>query len=652
MNMVQFRSDVLWRHLRRLAGGPQSGAVTDRVLIDCFTRAGDEGAFEALVTRHGPMVLRVCRQVLGNIHDAEDAFQATFLVLARKAADLSWHESVSAWLHEVAYRLALKARTAACRRRVHESRVDGPLPVAPGLGEITLREAQVVLHQELNRLPSKLRTPLVLCYLEGLTQDQAAQQAGWSLSTLKRRLKRALTLLEGRLQRRGLALAALLSVRMLTDVGSASAAGLEEIVKAGAAFRAGKGAEQTSNAGLLANSLLRTMFLSRLRWAAAVTLVVIVVVVGGGLAAWHALSPDETPTINSSVQPQLARAPLPPVRNDIQEKLEKAPMGNGTPMRLKAAVQGVAFSPDGKFVAGCGKMPDGTLRLWRAATGEEVWRRELECDVFAVAFSSDGSIVAVAAQDKTVRLCDAKSGKELRLLRGHKAAVTSVVFLRDQKTLVSADLEGSVRFWNQDTGKESRSFSVEGHAIRSLALSDDGQLLAAGCEKLPESIRSHVHLWDLPSGKERPSLRYYPGGVQTLAFSPDNKTLAYGGMAGYIMWSNVKDEKSKPNEIEPVIAWGELTFPLTAMVYSGDGGTLACGFCNGVIYVCDTGSGKVKKRLQGMEPPTTWMSPPGVLALSLSQDGKTLAAGGSDRAVRLWDLTSGKQHTFDGAPGR
>jgi RNA polymerase sigma-70 factor (ECF subfamily) len=175
---------LLLRHVRCLVEPRRADPLTDRALIQRFAAGGDETAFATLVSRHGPMVLRVCQHVLGNLHDAEDAFQATFLVLARKASALPWQDSLAGWLHETASRLALKAKTAACRRRTHETlagcdAANGrPQPAgatpAPA-GEISVREAQAVLNEELNRLADKLRTPLVLCYLEGMTQDQAAR---------------------------------------------------------------------------------------------------------------------------------------------------------------------------------------------------------------------------------------------------------------------------------------------------------------------------------------------------------------------------------------------------------------------------------------------------------------------------------------------
>jgi RNA polymerase sigma factor (sigma-70 family) len=228
--MGPIHADVLLRYVRQQVAASSPDTNTDRDLIQRFAAVGDETAFDTLVRRHGPMVLRVCRHVLGNVHDAEDAFQATFLVLARKAGALLWRESVAGWLYRVASRVALKARTAACRRRAHESLANGPPPAAPPVGEITLREARALLNEELNRLPDQLRLPLVLCYLEGMTQDQAARQAGWSLSTLQRRLRRGLDLLRGRLQRRGLELAGVLSLTLL-EAGDVSAALLDAVIR-------------------------------------------------------------------------------------------------------------------------------------------------------------------------------------------------------------------------------------------------------------------------------------------------------------------------------------------------------------------------------------------------------------------------------------
>src|SRR5262249_32744489 len=158
----------------------------------------DEEAFQALVHRHGPMVLGVCRRVLHNSHDAEDAFQAAFLVLARRADTVRKHESLGSWLHGVAYHVAAKARDRATTRQKHERRAGSP-PTPDPLAEVTGRELLTVLDEELQKLSGVYRAPLVLCFLEGKTRDEAAGLLGWSLSTLQRRLERARKCLAARL---------------------------------------------------------------------------------------------------------------------------------------------------------------------------------------------------------------------------------------------------------------------------------------------------------------------------------------------------------------------------------------------------------------------------------------------------------------------
>jgi RNA polymerase sigma factor (sigma-70 family) len=206
--MATTRANVLFRHLRGPAAAAERGGQPDRQLLERFAAAHDEAAFEALVRRHGPMVLGTVRRLLGNVHDAEDAFQAAFLVLAQKAGAVGKRGSVGGFLYRVAYNLALKAKASAAARRCERSTGDRP-SVGP-LTELTGRELLAALDEELGRLPERYRTPLVLCYLEGWTRDEAARQLGWSLGTLKRRLEQARTRLRGRLERRGVGLPAAL----------------------------------------------------------------------------------------------------------------------------------------------------------------------------------------------------------------------------------------------------------------------------------------------------------------------------------------------------------------------------------------------------------------------------------------------------------
>ena len=160
--------------------------------------------FEALVRRHGPLVLSVCRRVLNQEQDAEDIFQATFLVLARKAESIRKQASLGSWLFGVAYRLAQKARASAARRHAHERRFAAmaETEIHP---EESVDELRSLLDQELLHLPEKYRAPLVLCYLEGKTHLEAARTLGWPSGSMSKRLEQARALLRIRLGRRGVA---------------------------------------------------------------------------------------------------------------------------------------------------------------------------------------------------------------------------------------------------------------------------------------------------------------------------------------------------------------------------------------------------------------------------------------------------------------
>jgi RNA polymerase sigma factor (sigma-70 family) len=193
-------------HLRRAVLAGEGAGLSDGQLLTCFIEHRDEVAFEALVRRHGPMVLGVCRRVLRSLPDAEDAFQATFLVLVRKAAAIQLREAVANWLYGVAYNVALKARTLNARRASSERQVvEMPEPEAAPQEDLW-HDLQPLLDQELSRLPGKYRLPLVLCDLEGKSRKDAAQQLRLPEGTLSSRLTRARAKLAGRLSRRGLAL--------------------------------------------------------------------------------------------------------------------------------------------------------------------------------------------------------------------------------------------------------------------------------------------------------------------------------------------------------------------------------------------------------------------------------------------------------------
>jgi RNA polymerase sigma factor (sigma-70 family) len=199
------RPGPLIQFLRRVAAPPTGGEQSDGLLLERFARERDPAAFAALVRRHGAMVLSVCKGVLHDSEDAEDAFQATFLVLVSKAGSVAKPESVASWLHGVASRLAMRAKADRARRGRHERR--NPRPAAAGPEDDPVwRDLRPVLHEEIERLPVRYRTPFVLCYLEGLSNEEAARHLRCPKGTVQSNLSRARERLRARLTRRGVTL--------------------------------------------------------------------------------------------------------------------------------------------------------------------------------------------------------------------------------------------------------------------------------------------------------------------------------------------------------------------------------------------------------------------------------------------------------------
>lgn len=209
--------------LRHIDSPPeeQGPEPSDADLLLRFAAERDEAAFEAIVRRHGPMVQGVCRRILGEAHAAEDAFQAVFLVLVRKSASIRRPELVANWLYGVACRIARKARGVA-RRTVFRERQVRKMATGGQLLDFEWAELKSVLDEELSQLPEKYRAPLVLCYLRGQTNAQAAAQLGWPIGSISERLARARELLRKRLNKRGLTMSAgMFALLLLQKAGSA-----------------------------------------------------------------------------------------------------------------------------------------------------------------------------------------------------------------------------------------------------------------------------------------------------------------------------------------------------------------------------------------------------------------------------------------------
>jgi RNA polymerase sigma factor (sigma-70 family) len=294
-SMANGQAGPVLRFIRTLA--PEESPASDRDLLTRFTQHGEDAAFAALVQRHGPLVLGVCRRVLREAHDCEDAFQATFLVLLRKAASIRRPELLGNWLYGVAYRTALRARVEQSRRRLHEGRAAGTLleSAEHDLGGSDFRE---VLDEEIHRLPEKYRTAFVLCYLEGKTNVEAARSLRCPKGTVLSRLARARQRLRSRLSHRGIVPSCLPPIAARLPVSDAALACL--IKTASSLPRALGPGIPLGNAAHLAKGVLRSMFLTKVK---AVAVVVLGLALGGvtaGLLASPSPAPSGVPLVEKT----------------------------------------------------------------------------------------------------------------------------------------------------------------------------------------------------------------------------------------------------------------------------------------------------------------------------------------------------------------
>jgi RNA polymerase sigma factor (sigma-70 family) len=321
------------RFVRRLVPAGPGGDPTDRQLLQRVAGHREEAAFAALVQRHGPMVLGVCRRILHDPHDADDAFQATFLVLARKAGSLARPEKLANWLYGVACRTAARAKADAARRRTHERQCpDMPSPEARSDSGESFHEFRPALDEELRRLPEKYRAPLVLCYLDGRTYAETARVLGWAEGTVSGRLARAREVLRGRLTRRGVTLSAGAFALALSQVSAPAAvppALADTAAKAAMLFAAGSAAAGAGivpgPAAALAEGVLQTMLTAKRTIVAVLALVSCLLAGGAGLFAYHAwATPAARPPVARPAEPPSEQATAAEVFRTFEKRVRDA----------------------------------------------------------------------------------------------------------------------------------------------------------------------------------------------------------------------------------------------------------------------------------------------------------------------------------------
>ena len=275
-----------WLRMLAIAHGEMP---PDQELVRRFVADRDEAAFVRLLQKHGPMVLGVCRRLLADGPDAEEAFQATFLVLAQKAGSIRKRRSVSSWLYGVATRVAGNIRKGNARRSRHIAEHVNRIESVEN--EVSWREVRAALDEEIAKLPDRLRLPVILCYLDGMTRDEAAAELGWSPTTLRGRLERGRELLRGGLTRRGITLSGALLASLLTQNAQATLPAVlsANTVKAALAIALGKPLAGLVSARIITIAFgeLHAMFMHKIMQAAVMMCATVLLVAGvaGGAGA-------------------------------------------------------------------------------------------------------------------------------------------------------------------------------------------------------------------------------------------------------------------------------------------------------------------------------------------------------------------------------
>jgi RNA polymerase sigma factor (sigma-70 family) len=303
------------RYIRQLVGTGAAGDRSDGQLLDAFAQNHDPAALDTLVRRYAPLVWGVCRRVLRDDHDAEDVFQGTFLVLVRRAAALDRRGSLANWLYTVAYHLALRARMQTVRRRAQEKEA---ADMVSSETDASRWELNAALDEELHRLPDKYRQPLVLCYLQGKSNEEAAQELGYPAGSMSRHLTRGRELLRERLNGRGVALSAAVLTTTLTETTRAAVPPtmIQATIQAGLVYATGQAAGALSpSAVALAEGLLKATAFSKLKVAAALVLALSLIGTGSVLA-YRNMNDKAPAPANHEEQGRPVAAAIPPAAAD------------------------------------------------------------------------------------------------------------------------------------------------------------------------------------------------------------------------------------------------------------------------------------------------------------------------------------------------
>jgi RNA polymerase sigma factor (sigma-70 family) len=630
--MATAQIDTVVRHLRRAVLQQDGPGQTDGQLLASFIEHRDEAAFATLVRRHGPMVLGVCGRVVRHHQDAEDAFQATFLVLARKAASIRPRERVANWLHGVAYRTAMKAMTTTARRRGREKQL-AELPEQAGPPDPG-SDLQPLIDQELGGLPENYRLPILLCDLQGKRIKEAAQQLGWPQGTLAGRLARGRKLLARRLARRGVALsAASLAAVVSPQLASAVVPAVLFRSTIRAATRMVTG--QATLAGLvparvaaLTEGVLTSMMLTKLS-KVVVTGLALVCLCGLAIGGWQNLPAGEARCKIRTTRTVMA-APPAPARDaeaaavEIRHRLWI--LGHD------ALVRTAVFAPDGKRFYSCGD--DRTVRAWDTATGNELRHWRFPGPVRDLMLSADGKTLLAITDERPYHWHPA-GDQQPRALDPAPGSLMKAARNPDGSRLVAGAVDGTIRIWDVRTGKVVREWcpGPRGKPVNgAIAWSSDGTRILTGGDA-GGARGGWVEVWDAASGAR---LRRWDNrtGTTDAAFTPGGRRVVSSEWGGSIQVRDI-DSGTTVQTIE-LGGWGAGV----ALAPDGRRAFLLPGARDSAA-LWDLASGRVLARLDARGK-FAWNA-------AFSADARMAVTCGWDGCLRLWDLP---QPTSSRGPAR
>ena len=625
---MESQASQVVQHLRQVLLQDEGGA-TDGQLLECFIEQRDEAAFAAIVKRHGRLVWNVCRRFL-NRHDTEDAFQATFLVLCRKAASIRRRESLASWLYGVTYHTALHARRTAARRRARQKQVVN-MPEPAVVEQDLWNDLQPVLDQELSRLPEDYRVVVLLCDLESKTRKEVARQLRLPEATVGSRLARARAMLAKRLARHGLAVSGATLAVVLSEKAMASSVPTSVVsttIKAVGGLAAGTAATRAISVKVaaLTEGVMKAMLLNKLNSVVAGLLLVAVLVGGTGVVY---RTQAAGPTVAAQPEQPVQHRPVDGlvVRRVVQAKKDsgkEAPQQPKEQVTLKGhtnRVDSLAFNRDGKTLTSASA--DGTIKLWDVTKDRNTATLKAGTPVACVAFNRDGKTLASGGNDSNVKLWDVTTGNNTATIQAAvdnvPVPITCVAFSPNGKTLASGSENRKIELWDVSTRKSIATLEGHTRVVLSVAFSPDSKTLASA------SGDGTIKLWDVAAAKCRSTLRAHMNTPQIsyvycVAFSPDGKTLASGGQDGTVRLWDVDTGKNRAT------LNGHLSF--LCLAFSPDGKTLASGSDDRTVKLWDVTTGKNIATLQGHSDV--------VASVAFSPDGKTLASGSCDKAIKLW----------------